>query len=66
MNEIAAVFVYEHKNTLEISVRCIDDAKILDKDKTWTHIGTLAPHIYIQSLLREYPALVRELKGGIV
>lgn len=63
MNEIAAVFVYEHKNTGEIRVRFIDDAKILDVDESWRHIGTLEPRAYINSLLREYPALVRKLKG---
>lgn len=66
MNEIAALFVYEHKSTREIRVKYIDDAKVLDGDVSWDHIGTIAPHAYIQGLLREYPALVRKMKGGSV
>lgn len=63
MNEIAVVFVYEHKNTGEIRARWLDDAEILDVDDTWTHIGSLDPRAYINSILTEYPALVRRMKG---
>lgn len=63
MNEIAAVFVYEHKNTGEIRVRWLDDATVLDADDSWCHIGTLEPRSYINALLSEYPALVRKMKG---
>jgi len=66
MNDIVAVFVYEHKNTGEIRVRWLDDAEILERDDSWNHIGTLAPSEYIQSLLREYPALVRKMKGSSI
>jgi len=62
-NFIAALFVYQHKNTGEIRVRWQDDAVILEDDKEWEHIGTLEPRSYINSLLREYPALVRVMKG---
>jgi hypothetical protein len=61
-NEIAAVFVYEHKNTGEIRVRWLYDAQILNEDENWIHIGTLEPRSYIGNLLREYPALVRKMK----
>jgi hypothetical protein len=62
----AAVFVYEHKNTGEVRVQWLDDAEILDKNETWNHIGTLQPQAYIQALLKEYPALVRKMKGESV
>lgn len=66
MDDIAVVFVYEHKNTGEIRVRWLDDAKVLDADESWLHIGSLKPRAYINSLLTEYPALVRKMKGESV
>lgn len=62
-NFIAALFVYQHKNTGEVKVRWQDDAVILEEDKAWNHIGTLEPRGYINALLREYPSLVRVMKG---
>lgn len=66
MNEIAVVFVYEHKITGEIKARYLDDAKFLDSDEEWSHIGSLEPRSYINSLLTQYPALVRKMKGESV
>lgn len=63
MNEIAVVFVYEHKSTGEIRARWLDDAKVLEDDESWTHIGSLDPRAYIDSLLTEFPSLVRRMKG---
>lgn len=60
---IAALFVYQHKNTGEVRVLWQDDAVILEDDKAWNHIGTLEPRGYINALLREYPALVRVMKS---
>ena len=63
MTEIAVVFVYEHKTTGEIRARWLDDAGVLDADESWLHIGSLEPRAYINSLLTEFPALVRRMKG---
>ena len=62
MNEKEVVFVYENKNTAEIRVEFIDNAKILEDDEFWRHIATLNTRTYIKSLLREYPSLIRVLK----
>lgn len=56
------LFVYENKDTGEIRVRYQDDAEILDGDSLWLHIATENPQNYVQSLLREFPALVRRMK----
>lgn len=37
MNEIAVVFVYEHKATGEIKARWLDDAEVLDADESWRY-----------------------------
>lgn len=66
MNEIAVVFIYEHKNTGEIRARWLDDAQVLEDDESWNHIGSLDPRAYINSLLTEYPSLVRKMKGESV
>lgn len=63
MNEIAVVFIYEHKNTGEIRARWLDDAQVLEADESWSHIGSIDPRAYINSLLTEYPSLVRRMKG---
>jgi hypothetical protein len=66
MNRTDALFVYENKDTGEIRVRWLDDAKILHHDPSWNHIGTLSPNAYIQHLLNEYPELIRKMKGESV
>jgi len=55
------VFVYQRNN--EIKASYYEEAIHLEDDPEWEHIGTLEPAAYIQWLLREYPALVRKLKG---
>ena len=63
MTEIAVVFVYEHKTTGEIRARWLDDAQVLEADESWNHIGSLDPRAYIDSILTEFPSLVRRMKG---
>lgn len=57
------IFVYQHKNTCEIRVEYIEKARALEGDSNWLHIGTLEPAAYVKTLLTEYPALVRKMKG---
>jgi hypothetical protein len=64
MDKQVVLFVYEHKETGEISVKYLEEiSHFMSNESDWNHIGTLEPKHYIQSLLREYSALVRRLKG---
>ncbi len=54
------VFVYERDGVIQV-LSMYDEAHTL-KSAGWTLIASLDPAAYVQSLLREYPALVRVLK----
>lgn len=57
--------VYEHQTTGEIAVSTIEGSYRFSHDSEWKHIGSLDALAYIQNLLREYPALVRKMKGEV-
>lgn len=58
------LFIYENRNTGEIEVMEADALDIGRHDaKDWKLIASLDPKVYVRSLLREYPDLVRQLKG---
>lgn len=55
------VYVYIKGN--EVKARYHDEAVILEDDKEWEHIASLEPRAYIQDLLSNNEALVKQLKG---
>lgn len=65
MNELAAVFVYEHNKSGDINVLWLDDAKEMELDDDWTLIASIEPRAYISFVLNEFPPLVGSLKGDM-
>lgn len=65
MNELTAVFVYEHNKSGDIKVCWLEDAKEMKLDDDWTLVASIDPRAYINFVLNKFPPLVGSLKGDI-
>ena len=55
------VFVYVKGQ--QVKARYYEDAKLLEDNPEWEHIGTLEPRAYIQNILEECPSLISRMRG---